>query len=165
MQVGDTIKLIGKSKEEQLDNFIISSLQHTFNVTVTVGNVYQRCFVKDILYFSKCYTRTQKRNSFTVCFRYEEDTQFGEIEYFLCVSVFGSFKVYAYISQLLQKSSNKSHFELPHSALDSGVPRIFLVSAGPMVLVPVQFLLCKCVSVKLQSEQYLCIPPNMLLLD
>ena len=88
------------------------------------------------------------------------ETQFGEIEYFLCVSVFGS-----YISQLLQKVSNKRHFELPHSALDNGVSRIFLVCAGPMVLVPVEFLVCKCVSVKLQSEQYLCIPPNMLLLD
>ena len=70
-----------------------------------------------------------------------------------------------YISQLLQKVSNRRHFELPHSALDNGVSRIFLVCAGPMVLVPVEFLLCKCVSVKLQSQQYLCIPPNMLLLD
>ena len=48
---------------------------------------------------------SQKRNSYTVC--HEEETQFGEIEYFLCVSVFG--KVYAYISQRLQKVSNKRY--------------------------------------------------------
>ena len=54
-----------------------------------------------------CPKVSQKRNSYTVCFRHEEETQFGEIEFFLCVSVFGSFKVYAYISQLLQKVSNK----------------------------------------------------------
>lgn len=165
MQVGDNIQLIGKSKQEPLDDFIISSLQHTLDVTFTVGNLFQRCFVNNILYFSKCYTHTQKRNSYTVCYIYEDDAQFGEIEYFMCVSVCGSCKVYAYISQVLQNISNKSHFDLPHSALDNGVPRIISVSAGPMVLVPVEFLLCKCVSVKLQSEQYLCIPPNMLLLD
>ena len=38
-------------------------------------------------------------------------------------------------SLFLQKLSNKSHFELPHSALDNGVPRLFVVCAGPMILV------------------------------
>ena len=121
-------------------------LQLKFSVTLSVGNVYQRCIVSNVLYFSKCYTRTQKRNSYTVCFRYEEEIQFGEIQYFLCVSVSDSFKVYAYVTQLLRRTTNKRHFELPHSALDSGVSRIFSVSAGQMVLVPVQFLICKCVS-------------------
>ena len=72
---------------------------------------------------------------------------------------------HAFISQFLQKCNNKDHFQLPHSALDSGVPRILLVCAGPQVLVPVHYILCKCVSIKFQSEQYVCIPPNMLLLD
>ena len=161
----DNIQLIGKSQETELDDFSRAFLQLKFSVTLSVGNVYQRCIVSNVLYFSKCYTRTQKRNSYTVCFRYEEEIQFGEIQYFLCVSVSDSFKVYAYVTQLLQRTTNKRHFELPHSALDSGVSRIFSVSAGQMVLVPVQFLICKCVSVKLQSEQYLCIPPNKLLLD
>ena len=163
--MGDNIHLVGKSKEEQLDDFIISLLQHTLNVTLSVGNVFQRCFVNDVLYFSKVYTRTQKRNSYTVCFRHDDQTQFGEIEYFLCVSLPGSSKAYAFISQFLQKSCNKIHFRLPHSALDNGVSRILLVCAGPKVLVPVEFLMCKCVSIKLQSEQYVCIPPNILLLD
>ena len=157
--------MVGKSKEEQLDDFVISSLQHAFSVTLSVGNVFQRCFVNDILYFSKAYTRTQKRNSYTVCFTSEDNINFGEIEYFLCVSLSGSSKSYAFISQFLQKSSNKSHFGLPHSALDHSASRILLVSSGPKVLVPVEFLMCKCVSIKLQSEQYMCIPPNMLLLD
>ena len=68
-----------------------SSLQHTLNVTYTTGSIFQRCFVNDILYFSKCYTRTTKINSYTVCFRHNEETLFGEIEYFLCVPVFDSF--------------------------------------------------------------------------
>ena len=69
----------------------------------------------------------------------------------MCDSVFDSFKVYAYISQLFQKITNRRHFELPNSVLDNGVSRIFLVCTGPMVLVPVECLMCKCVSIKLQS--------------
>ena len=114
-----------------------------------MGNEFKRCVVNDVLY----YKRTQ-RNSYTVCYRHEGETKFSEIEY-LCMWFF------AFISQLLQ---NISHFELPHSALDNGISRIFFACAGPVVLVLVEFLMCKCVSVKLQSEQYLCIPPNMLLL-
>ena len=58
-------------------------INHTGNndVNMSQGNV--------------CPKVSQKRNSYTVC--HEEETQFGEIEYFLCVSVFGYFKVYAYI--------------------------------------------------------------------
>ena len=54
-------------------------INHTGNndVNMSQGNV--------------CPKVSQKRNSYTVC--HEEETQFGEIEYFLCVSVFGSFKV------------------------------------------------------------------------
>lgn len=104
-------------------------------------------------------------NSFTVLYTSNGLVQFGVIEYFIHVSVCGSSEVYAYISQLLQQTSNRSHFELPHNALDYGIPRIALVHAGPKVLVPVNCLLCKCVSVTVGSNQYVCIPPNTLLLD
>lgn len=111
-----------------------------------MANAFQRCVINDVMY----YTLTQ-RNSYTVCYRHEGVTKFSEIEYFLCLCMW----FFASISQLLQKIS---HFELPHSAL--GISRIFFACAGPVVLVPVEFLMCKCVSVKLQSGQYLCIPPN-----
>ena len=102
-----------------MDDFIISSLQRT--TTLTVGNVFQRCVINDVLYFSKCYTRTQKKEySYTVCYRHEKDTKFGEIEFFFVIQ-YGFLKVYAYISQLLQKISNNRHFELPHSALENGI--------------------------------------------
>lgn len=68
------------------------------------------------------------------------------------MSVCGSSAVYAYILQLLQQASNKSHFELPHNALDYGIPRIALVHTGPKVLVPVNCLLCKSVSVTVGSN-------------
>ena len=38
--------MVGKSKEEQLDDFVISSLQHAFNVTLSVGNVCGECISK-----------------------------------------------------------------------------------------------------------------------
>ena len=43
-----------------------------------------------------------------------------------CVFLSGSSKSYAFICQFLQKSSNKSHFGLPHSALDHCASRILL---------------------------------------
>ena len=57
MSVGESIVLIEKSKEKQLDDFVISSLQYILNATCSI---FQRCFVNNILYFLKCYTRTKR---------------------------------------------------------------------------------------------------------
>ena len=71
--------------------------------------------------------------------------------------------MYAYITHLVKQNNNQSHFGLPHDALDFGVPRIVQVSVN--VLVNVNCILCKCVSVILKSQRFVCIPPNTLLLD
>ena len=86
-----------------------------------------------------CPKVSQKRNSYTVC--HEPSLVKSNI---FCVYLYLVLLkyIYAYISQLLQKVSNKRRFELPHSALDNGVSQIFLVCARPMVLVPVEFLRC-----------------------
>ena len=56
------------------------------------------------------------------------------------LNTFYVFRCLIPLTQFLQRISNKSHFELPHSALDNGVPRLFVVCAGPMILVNVNSL-------------------------
>lgn len=166
MKVTENVIIVGKPKEEVLNDFLISSLTNLHSsFTATAGLIFYRCIVNNILFYSKSYTRTKKRNSFTVLYTLNGLLHFGIIEYFVCVSVCGYFEAYAHLSQLLQREDNKSHFELTHNALDYGVPRIALVHTGPAVLVPVTCLLCKCVSVMVSSHQYVCIPPNTLSID
>ena len=170
MQVEHDIQLIGSSREVQLDDSVSLSLKlfHTSSASMpSTGRMFYRCIVHNITYCSKCYTRTKKRNNFTVVYRPGGDhIHFGEIEYFLSVFINQSFHVYAYITHLVKQNTNQSHFGLPHNALDFGVPRIVQVSVNACkVLVNVNCILCKCVSVILKSHRYVCIPPNTLLLD
>lgn len=130
------------------------------------GKVFYRCILRDVIYASKGYTRTNKRNNFTVLYSCNGDLLFSEIDFFLYVSVNQIFHVYACVKQLVKQNSNKDHFHLPHSALDYGVPRIVQVTIGePKVLIDVSSILCKCVSVSIHPYTYVCIPPNTILLD
>lgn len=158
----ENVVLLGKPRQETLTEFVPTSLK---SASCSFVGIFHRCCVNDVIYYAKCYTRTKKRNSFTVLYITDGMVQFGVIDYFVCVSVCGSYRVFAYVLQLLQKRSSRSHFNLPHSALDYGFPRIILVQNGSRVLVPVNFLLCKLVYVNVKSEQYVCIPPNTLSLD
>ena len=91
---------------------------------------------------------------------------YGQIEHFLCISVDDSDFVYAYITHFEKLgSNNRTHFNLPHSALDYNLARIVPVCAGNQILVDVNHLLCKCVYVNVSSQSYVCIPPNTLSVD
>ena len=46
---------------------------------------------------------------------------YGEVEYYVFVTISSSYFVYAYVSQLSPQGSCNDHFQLPHNALDSGV--------------------------------------------
>ena len=128
MQVGDNIVLLGNSKEEKLDDFTLSSLQFNTSLIPSTGMIFYRCIIHDATYFSKCYTRTKKLNNFTLAYTDNGEILLGEIEYFLCVSISQTLHVYACITCLVKQNNNRSHFDLPHNALE----------------------LCKCLSVHLK---------------
>lgn len=85
---------------------------------------------------------------------------YGQIEHF-CVDDSD-----AYITHFKKLgSNNRTHFNLPHSALDYNLARIVPVCAGNQILVDVNHLLCKCVYVNVSSQSYVCIPPNTFSVD
>ena len=151
LKVGDHIVLVGNSKEEQLNDFLVSSLNQFHTSTSIIpktGMIFYRCIVGDVTYFSKCYTRTKNRNNFTVLYHRDGELFFCEIDFFLCVSINQTFHVYASVTELMKQDINRDHFNLPHSALDYGIPGIVPVSISePKVLIDVSCILCKCVSV------------------
>ena len=141
----------------------ICNFHHNFSSST--GLIYQRCRINGVLFYSKLYTRSKKRNSFTVTY-YNGAVLYGQIEYFLCIDVEKSCFVYAYITEFQKDCDNKAHFNLQHNALDYGVARIVPVSvSGQKILVEVNSLLCKCVYVNVASQNYVCIPPNTLSID
>ena len=137
-----------------LEHSIISELvkKHTCsNFTLHTGLIFQRCNIHGHLFYSKLYTRTKKRNSFTVAYCLDDVVMFGQIDYFLCVSVCGSQYIYAYITQYVQQCTNQSHFGISNNALDYGTRRIIPVHVGDKILVDVNCVLCKCVCVSVMT--------------
>ena len=86
IQVEHNIQLSGSSREVQLDDSVSLSLKqfHTSSASMPITDMmFYRCIVRNITYFSKCYTRTKKRKYFTVVYRPDgHHMHFGEIEYF-----------------------------------------------------------------------------------
>ena len=117
------------------------------------------------MYSSKLYTRSKRRNNFTVVYQSCRAILYGVIEYFVCISVSGTYFAYACINQLVPENSCKDHFNITHTALDNGVSIVPVHFIEPKVLVNVDNILCKCVFITVHSNNYICIPPNTLLLD
>ena len=159
--------LLGKSNvvilEESIVSDIIANFHHNF--TSHRGQVFQRCIVNGCLFYSKLYTRTKKRNSFTVAYCLNNVVQFCQIDYFLCISVCDSQYVYAYVTKYAQQCTNQSHFHVSNNALDYGVQRIVPVCVSNNILIDVNCLLCKCVFVTVSAQDYVCVPPNTLSID
>ena len=87
---------------------------------------------------------------------------YGQIEHFLCISVDDSDFVYAYITHFeKQDSNNRTHFHLPHSALDYNLARIVPVCAGNQMLITCYVSVCMLMC----RNSYVCIPPNTFSVD
>ena len=124
-----------------------------------------------VLYMMLCillgFTHVVKHGIITIVYNNSNGSLcYGEVEYYIFVTISSSYFVYAYVSQLSPQGSCKDYFQLPHNALDSGVNRIVPVCiTDQKVLVDVKNILCKCVLVSAQRNCCVCIPPNTLLLD
>ena len=145
--------VVGAIKTVQLEQEVVDTLKQKLTVDVIVTLHFVRAVVGGVRYYSQGYTRTTKRNSYTVCYSDGGITRYGLIKYFLSLpnqSV-----------ALLTRLSPTSHTCYPQGLgiLRSRIVPVKLESS--IDAVPVTSLLCKCVYCCFGSmERYIVVPPN-----
>ena len=75
--------MLGTIKTVQLEQEVIDALQQRLMMDVASASQFTRAVVGGTRYYSLAYTRVTKRNSYTVCYKDGEATQYGLIKYFL----------------------------------------------------------------------------------
>jgi len=129
-------------------------------------SVFRWCSIYNHLFFSKLYTHTKKRNSYTVVLNSELGIAYGQIDCFVYAVNSDSQHVYTLVTELCTSQTNKVHFNLPRNALDCTiVPTVVPVSFGSKRFIDVNCLMCKCLYIVVSSQSYVCVPPNSLSLD
>ena len=75
--------VIGAIKTVRLEQEVVDTLKQKLMVDVVVASHFVRAVVGGVRYHSQGYTRTTKRNSYTVCYSDGGTTRYGLIKYFL----------------------------------------------------------------------------------
>lgn len=142
---------------------VIADVLKLHNVPLSHVFKFSRCLVARTLYYSSSYTRQSKRNSSIVA--YIDTTAslcVGNVLHFIS----SGNCAFAVIQPFRVMASCQSFFNIPHNALDCAVARILPVcSTSDLHVCNVLNINQKCVAVKVASQLYVCIPPNVLIHD
>lgn len=128
-----------------------------YGIDVVVASKFLRATLKGEVFYSKAYQCTKKYNSFSVAYSDGQVVRHGIIQYFISVP---SLSV-AIITPL----TPTTHYCYPHvlHLLHNCISPVVIDSS--VVVVPVKFLLNKCVGIDFSNSMFLVKPPNKLLID
>ena len=126
---------------------------------VTPLQTFYRLEYKGQVYYSNSYTRTLKRNSYTISYWSDE---FGFIKYFSIVPACG---VYAAVTILEPYNIASEVLGLSAPSIDHAARLLPVRESGEVDLVHVSSIVNKCVHVQVEHQQFLAELDTQVLLD
>ena len=145
--------VVGAIKKMRLEQEVVDTLKQKLMVDVVVASHFVRAVVGGVKYYSQGYTRTTRRNSYTVCYSDGGTTRYGFIKYFLSLPN----QSVALLTRLTPTSS--TCYPQGLGILRSRIVPVKVESSIDAVSVTSH--LCKCVYCCFGSvERYIVVPPN-----
>ena len=149
-----SVAILGGATLTHLEDSLIHTLSPLLHRGQKVQTFY-RVEINGQVYYSYLYGRTKKRNSYTVSFTSESDMEtrkFGQIKKFICLPQ--SQLPYAVI-QILQPNAIASECFNSDPAVDHLSKFFGVDKTDSLEIVPVTFLLHKCVYIEIEQSIYI----------